>query len=45
MDIADILVEQTAHTGCTCPTCTEWRQVNIADPDTCPCRSCRTRRG
>jgi hypothetical protein len=45
MDIADILVELHAHRGCTCPTCSNWRQVNPYDPSTCPCRSCKDKRG
>ncbi len=44
MDVADILVERNAHAGCSCETCTDWREKNPFDPATCPCKTCRTAR-
>jgi len=44
MDIADILVERHAHTGCTCETCVEWRANHPFDPTTCVCSTCRAAR-
>jgi len=44
LDVADILVERSAHGGCTCATCVAWRQEHPYDPATCPCRTCRSAR-
>lgn len=44
MDVADILVERFAHKGCTCPTCTSWRNDHPWDPASCPCVACTTTR-
>lgn len=44
MDVADILVERNAHTGCACETCKDWREKHPFDPGTCPCKTCRTAR-
>jgi 5S rRNA maturation endonuclease (ribonuclease M5) len=44
MDVADILVERQAHAGCRCATCASWLEGNTYDPETCSCRSCRSRR-
>jgi len=43
MDIADVLVELHAHSGCNCPTCKDWRNTHHWDPTTCPCRACRAK--
>jgi hypothetical protein len=45
MDIADVLVELHAHGGCRCSNCQQWRQEHPYDPESCPCRACRERRG
>jgi 5S rRNA maturation endonuclease (ribonuclease M5) len=44
LDVADILVERTAHGGCTCTTCVAWREEHSYDKATCPCRTCKTTR-
>lgn len=44
MDVTDVLVERTAHGGCTCPTCTDWVADHPYDPATCPCRTCTAQR-
>lgn len=44
LDVADILVERTAHGGCGCATCVAWREEHPYDQTTCPCRTCRTTR-
>ena len=44
MDIADILVELHAHSGCSCTTCKDWRNTHLWDPKVCPCRACGAKR-
>lgn len=44
MDVTDILVERTSHTGCICETCTLWRTEHPFDPATCPCKTCKAKR-
>lgn len=44
MDVTDTLVERHAHAGCTCRTCTKWRDGHPYDPASCPCATCRTQR-
>lgn len=44
MDVADVLVERNAHAGCSCATCSAWRDSHPWDPQTCPCRTCRAAR-
>jgi len=44
LDITDLLVERTAHAGCTCQTCDQWVADHPYDPATCVCRTCRRRR-
>ena len=44
MDVADILVERNAHTGCDCATCMAWRDDHPYDWQDCPCHSCKLRR-
>ena len=40
LDVADILVEKNAHSGCQCPTCKEWLIAYPYTRDNCPCKSC-----
>ena len=44
MDVADILVERSAHNGCTCETCSRWNAEHQYDWHECPCHSCKSRR-
>lgn len=44
MDVTDTLVERHAHSGCSCDTCTAWRDGHPYDAGTCPCATCRSRR-
>jgi 5S rRNA maturation endonuclease (ribonuclease M5) len=43
-DMADVLVERSAHNNCQCYTCKTWRKEHPYDQQTCQCVSCYQKR-
>lgn len=43
-DMADVLIERKAHTGCSCETCTSFKLSHPASSLSCPCVTCSLRR-
>ena len=44
LDVTDLLVERTAHSGCGCETCRTWLLEHPFDRTTCPCKTCKAAR-
>jgi hypothetical protein len=44
LDVTDLLVERTAHSGCDCDTCRSWVNEHPFDPVTCLCKTCKSTR-